>query len=213
MAKNKNKYYVVWKGRKPGVYDSWDECKEQISHFTGAQYKSFPTKEAAEKAFKGNYIDYKNIDARKIAFTDEQRKLIGRPRKNSIAVDAACSGNPGVLEYRGVYTKTNQEIFRMGPFPEGTVNIGEFLALVHGLALLKQKGLKDMPVYSDSITAIAWVKKKRANTKLQENDKNKELFELLRRGEKWLQENEITNPILKWQTEYWGEIPADFGRK
>ncbi|HHH52658.1 MAG TPA: ribonuclease H [Bacteroidetes bacterium] len=212
MAK-KNKYYVVWKGRKPGVYNSWDECKKQIFQYEGAEYKGFPTKLSAEKAYKGQYIDYKNIDARKLAYTEDQLKLIGKPKKNSIAVDAACSGNPGVLEYRGVYTKTGQEIFRMGPFPEGTVNIGEFLALVHGLAELKRKGLNDFPIYSDSRTAIAWVKKKKANTKLKENDKNRELFELIRRAEKWLNENEITNPILKWQTEYWGEIPADFGRK
>ena len=212
MAK-KNKYYVVWEGRKPGVYDSWEKCKEQIFGYTGAKYKGFPTRKSAEDAFRGSYEDYKNKDTRVIAYSDATNELIGKPRKNSIAVDAACSGNPGILEYRGVYTKTNQEIFRMGPFPEGTVNIGEFLALVHGLALLKQKNLKDMPVYSDSTTAISWVKKKKANTKLQENEKNKALFDLLRRGEKWLQENEITNPILKWQTEYWGEIPADFGRK
>ncbi len=212
MAKKNKKYYVVWKGRKPGVYDTWEKCKEQIFQFENAEYKSFPTKKAAEKAFEGEYVDYKNIDARKVAFSDAQKKIIGKPRKNSIAVDAACSGNPGILEYRGVYTKTGQEIFRMGPFPEGTVNIGEFLALIHGLALLKQKN-SDLPVYSDSQTAIIWVKKKKANTKLKETEKNKELFDLLRRGEKWLRENEIKNPIIKWQTEYWGEIPADFGRK
>lgn len=212
MAKNNNKYYVVWKGKKPGIYDSWEECKKQIYQYEGAEFKSFPTKRLAEKAFKGTYADYKSLDTRKIAFTDEQKKLIGTPRKNSIAVDAACAGNPGILEYRGVYTKTGQEIFRMGPFPEGTVNIGEFLALVQGLALLKQKN-SDLPVYSDSQNAIAWIKNKKANTKLEETEKNKELFDLIRRAEKWLRENEIKNPILKWQTKYWGEIPADFGRK
>lgn len=211
MAKNK-KFYVVWAGRKPGIYSTWDECKEQISHFTGAKYKSFQTLEMAEKAFKGNYNDYKNKDSRKLEFSPEQKKIIGKPRLNSLAVDAACSGNPGILEYRGVYTKTHQEIFRMGPFPEGTVNIGEFLALVHGLAILKQKG-SELPIYSDSITAISWVRKKRANTKLIENETNKELFDLLRRGEKWIQENDIITPIIKWETKYWGEIPADFGRK
>ena len=208
----KKKYYVVWEGRKPGIYTRWDKCKKQIDKFEGAKYKSFPTLESAEKAYKGKYIDYKNIDVRKIAYTPEQLKLIGKPRKNSISVDAACSGNPGILEYRGVYTKTGQELFKIGPFPHGTVNIGEFLALIHGLALLKQKG-SDLPIYSDSKTAMAWVKKKKANTKLAENNVNKELFELLRRGEKWIQENDISTQILKWETKYWGEIPADFGRK
>lgn len=211
MAKKK-KYYVVWNGRETGVFENWDICKKQIDNFPDAKYKAFPTKELADKAFKGNYIDYKNVDVRKLAFTPEQKKLFGKPRLNSLAVDAACSGNPGILEYRGVYTKTHQEIFRMGPFPQGTINIGEFLALVHGLAALKQKG-SDLPIYSDSKTAIAWVLKKKANTKLKENEINKDLFELMRRGEKWLQNNTFTNEILKWQTKYWGEIPADFGRK
>ena len=59
--------------------------------------------------------------------------------KESIAVDAACSGNPGNMEYRGVYTKTKEQIFHQGPFPQGTNNIGEFLALVHGLAFFKKR--------------------------------------------------------------------------
>ena len=86
---------------------------------------------------------------------------IGNPINESLAVDAACSGNPGDMEYRGVYTATGQEIFHIGPLKEGTNNVGEFLALVHGLALLQQKG-SDLPIYSDSRNAISWVKKRNA---------------------------------------------------
>ena len=100
---------------------------------------------------------------------------------NSISVDAACSGNPGVLEYRGVHTSSGREIFRKGLFPEGTVNLGEFLALVHGIAYLKKK-MSNKPVYSDSRTAISWVKKKRVNTKLERNKINDELFQLIDRA-------------------------------
>ena len=138
--------------------------------------------------------------------------MVGEPIANSLSVDAACSGNPGVLEYRGVYTSTGREIFKQGPFPEGTVNIGEFLALVHGLAYLKQKN-KNIPVYSDSKTAISWVKNKKVKTKLELNKKNKKLFDLIDRALNWLQSNNFENQILKWETKYWGEIPADFGRK
>ena len=208
----KQKYYVVWKGKTPGVYETWEDCKKQIDGFTDAVYKSFKERKIADKAFledSGNYI---GIDTRILSFTDEQRKLIGEPVTPSISVDAACSGNPGVLEYRGVYTKTGNEIFRQGPFPEGTVNIGEFLALVHGMAFLKQKN-KNIPVYSDSRTAMSWVRKKNVRTKLERRPKNKKLFELVNRAINWLNENKYENQILKWQTEYWGEIPADFGRK
>lgn len=131
--------------------------------------------------------------------------------ENSLAVDAACSGNPGAMEYRGVHVASRQEIFHFGPV-YGTNNIGEFLAIVHGLALLKQKGF-DMPIYSDSVNAISWIKQKKCKTKLPREPKTEELFKLIERAEKWLRENTYTTKILKWETKQWGEIPADFGRK
>ena len=131
--------------------------------------------------------------------------------ENSLAVDAACSGNPGQMEYRGVYVASRQQIFHFGPL-YGTNNIGEFLAIVHGLALLKQKNIQ-LPIYSDSVNAIGWVKKKQCKTKLERNEKTEELFKLIERAEKWLAQNTYTTQILKWDTKKWGEIPADFGRK
>ena len=131
---------------------------------------------------------------------------------NSIAVDAACSGNPGKMEYRGVYTATKQELFHVGPFEQGTNNIGEFLALVHGLAFLKQQN-SALPLYSDSRNAIGWVQKKKCKTLLEREPRNEAIFDLIERAEKWLNENNYTTPILKWETSEWGEIPADFGRK
>jgi ribonuclease HI len=83
---------------------------------------------------------------------------------------------------------------------------------VHGLALLKQKNIQ-MPIYSDSVNAIGWVKKKQCKTKLERNEKTEELFKLIERAEKWLAQNTYTTQILKWDTKKWGEIPADFGRK
>jgi ribonuclease HI len=142
----------------------------------------------------------------------EKLKLVGAFNPESLSVDAACSGNPGPMEYRGVYVKTGEEIFRQGPFEDGTNNVGEFLALVHGLALLKQRNL-DMPLYSDSKTAISWVRKRKAATKLERTGRNDAIFELIERAEKWLQTNSFKTEILKWETEAWGEIPADFGRK
>jgi ribonuclease HI len=130
----------------------------------------------------------------------------------SLSVDAACSGNPGLMEYRGVYTDTREEIFRVGSFPNATNNIGEFLALVHGLALLKQQN-SDLPIYSDSVTAMAWVRNKKCKTTLKAGKINQALFDLIERAEKWLRNNTYTNQIIKWDTQHWGEIPADFGRK
>ena len=213
MASKKKKYYAVWKGHHTGVFESWNDCKAQINNFEGAQYKSFETFDAAKSALKGNYFDYvgKNKGF-KSELSQEQLKKIGQPNLNSISVDAASSGNPGKMEYRGVDTKTKKQIFIQGPFEEGTNNIGEFLAIVHGLALLK-KNNSDRILYTDSKTAISWVKKKNCNTKLERNDKNNSLFELVDRGVNWLKNNTYNTVIVKWETKAWGEIPADFGRK
>ena len=213
MSKKKKKYYTVWKGHHTGVFDSWDDCKAQIKDFEGAQYKSFATFEAAKAALKGNYKDYIGKSKKFVSeLTHEQLKKIGQPNNNSICVDAAVSGNPGKMEYRGVDTQTKKQLFIQGPFEEGTNNIGEFLAIVHGLALLKNKGSKRI-LYTDSRTAMSWVKKKSCNTKLKRTESNKPLFDLVDRAETWLKTHTYTTVVVKWETKAWGEIPADFGRK
>ncbi|MBS9773955.1 MAG: ribonuclease H family protein [Tenacibaculum sp.] len=209
----KNKYYVVWKGRKTGIFSSWSACKEQINGFEGAQYKAFSDKAEAEKAIKKSFFDYKGKDTKKKTISLKEKEKYGNPILESLSVDAACSGNPGKLEYRGVLTNSKKQVFIQGPFENGTNNIGEFLGIVHGIALLKSKKLDILPIYSDSKIAIGWVKKKRCNTNIVFNEKNKPLLELIKRAEKWLEENTYKNPILKWETKAWGEIPADFGRK
>ncbi|GGG38141.1 ribonuclease H [Croceivirga lutea] len=210
MAKAK-KFYVVWKGKHTGVFESWVDCKAQIQGFQGAQYMSFLNFEEAKKAYKGNYNDYKGKKKTQIV-SPEMLKKFGTPNLNSICVDAASSGNPGKMEYRGVETKSKKVLFHKGPFPDGTSNIGEFLALVHGLAFL-QKQHSNRIIYSDSKIAIGWIAKKKCNTKLKPSSKNKELFDLIKRAETWLNTNSYTTKIVKWETKVWGEIPADFGRK
>ncbi len=212
MAKKK-KFYVVWKGKKPGVYSTWNECKKQINGFEGAQYKSFASESEANLAFKKSYNDYKGKDTKKLTLSKEELLKFGKPILSSLSVDAACAGNPGKMEYRGVDTKTKQQIFIQGPFKKGTNNIGEFLAIVHGLAFLKSKKAYNYPIYTDSKIAMSWVKKKQCRTNITFSDENKDLLDLIKRAEKWLQENSYSNPILKWETKAWGEIPADFGRK
>ncbi len=206
------KYYVVWEGKTPGVYTEWKECERQIINYDGAVYKSFKSREMAEKAFLGDPQEYIGKDMRIHERTEEEKALFGEPIQDSICVDAASSGNPGRMEYRGVDTMTGAELFRQGPFPEATVNIGEFLAIVHALAYLKERDFT-FPVYSDSRTAMKWVKEKKTKTKLTPSPKNKKLFELVWRAEFWLANNDYPNKILKWETRVWGEIPADFGRK
>lgn len=211
MAK-KNKFYVVWKGKRPGIYDSWEDCKAAISGFKGAQYMSFSTFETAKEAYNSNYAAYKGKKKGNPELSAKDLLKIGTPNYHSIAVDAASSGNPGIMEYQGVDTKTKRPLFKQGPFKEGTNNIGEFLAIVHGLAYLKQRN-SDRIIYTDSRTAMSWVRKKSCNTKLKETSSNKQVFDLIRRAIAWLDKNTYNTPIVKWETKAWGEIPADFGRK
>ena len=201
---SKQKYYVVWKGNNSGIYNTWDKCQEEIKNIKGALFKSFDNNEEAKKAFKMGYDEYKKNSA--------TVNILGSPELNSISVDAASSGNPGIMEYQGVNTKTKEVLFKMGPFNNATNNIGEFLALVHGIAIL-EKDLKKKIIYSDSITAMSWVRKKRCQTKLSRSEENEEVFILIDRAILWLNENKYTAIIKKWDTKNWGEIPADFGRK
>lgn len=211
MAK-KAKFYTVWKGKRPGIYDTWKDCKAAIEGYKGAEYKSFATFKIAKKAYNGSYQDYKGKKKGETSLSQEQLLKIGKPTYHSISVDAASSGNPGIMEYQGVDTKTQKKLFHQGPFAQGTNNIGEFLALVHGLAFLKENN-SDRIIYTDSRTAMSWVRKKTCNTQLAETAKNKALFDLIRRALIWLKSNSYNTPIVKWETKAWGEIPADFGRK
>ena len=207
------KYYVIWKGKETGVFSSWDKVKKLVQGVEGAKYKSFGSKAEANIAIKKKYSDYQGNKSKKTTLSDADKARFGVPIKNSLTVDAACSGNPGKMEYRGVLHHNKQEVFKMGPFKNGTNNIGEFLALVHGISLLKKKGLHSLPIYSDSKIAMSWIKKKTCRTTITFDASNSDLLILIHRAEKWLKENSFSNPILKWETKAWGEIPADFGRK
>lgn len=204
----KKHFYVVWNGVEPGIYHTWQECEAQIKGVKQALYKSFPTLEDAERAYSSPPYEYIGAKAKE---SNAPKELPPEVIRGALAVDAACSGNPGQMEYRGVYIGNGEEIFHFGPM-FGTNNIGEFLAIVHGLALLKQRGI-DIPVYSDSRNALLWVKQKKCKTKLPRDSRSEELFRYIDRAEKWLKENSYTTTLLKWETDKWGEIPADFGRK
>jgi ribonuclease HI len=209
------KYYVVLKGRKTGIFTTWEECEEQINGFSGAIYKSFKTRAEAEAALEfpeQNFIITNEQEGRKLKQTKTKISPGTALIMDSICVDASCLGNPGNVEYRGVYTATHKVIFHKSPMANGTNNLGEFLAIVHGLAYLKKQD-SNIPIYSDSETAILWVKNKKVRTKLNRSMENEEIFNLVDRALKWLEDNEYTNPVFKWDTVNWGEIPADFGRK
>ena len=198
----KEKWYVVWEGKKPGIYTNWDDTKRQVHGHPGAKYQSFKTKWAADEAFRVGPDSFQDLRA----------KVLPKQVENSLSVDAACSGNPGIVEYQGVYTDTNSQVFHKKIDGIGTNNCGEFLAIVHALAWQKEQNC-NIPIYSDSDVAIGWVKQKKCKTTLERTADTAPIFHLIERAEAWLNENPIRCDLLKWLTKDWGEIPADFGRK
>ena len=209
----KQKFYVVWNGLQTGIFTSWKECERQVKGVEGAKYKSFDTREEAECAYASSPYEYIKVNRS----TGQQVNKLHAPdavlNASAIAADAACSGNPGPMEYRGVYIPNGQEIFHYGPV-HGTNNIGEFLAIVHAMALIVREGWQ-MVVYSDSRNAIKWVNEGTCKTRLAVDEQTRPLFALIARAEAWLADHPASKrPLLyKWDTDNWGEIPADFGRK
>ena len=215
----KRKFYVVWEGREPGIYEDWEDARDQVEGYPGAKFKAFDSQTAATIAFRGNYQDEASIieaiAAHRGSRDAADELLFDHPEINpdAIAVDGACAGNPGVMEYRGVMVRTNEEIFRVGPLRDGTNNVAEYLAIVHALALLYNKCDSVTPIYSDSKTARSWIKNRGHRSTLPHTPHNAKIFEMLRRADTWLLTHAFSNPILRWDTRAWGEIPADFGRK
>lgn len=213
MMTKQKKFYVVWAGRVPGVFQTWDDCKAQVDGFAGARYKSYPNRQEAEHAY-GSGPGPVARAARKPgpripAATHVRHGVV----ENSLSVDAACSRNPGPVEYQCVKTDSGEQVFTRGPYEGGTNNAGEFLAIVDALRHCAAEGLT-LPIYSDSRTALSWVKRKQCRSALlEQGGPETEIVRLLKDAEGWLQGRRIANTLLKWETDKWGEIPADYGRK
>ena len=213
---SKQKWYVVWVGTEPGICETWTECQLRVKGYPGARYKSFRTREEAIEAYRNGIGGDDRAIIRAISHaptTAMNYAAIPEIYPGSIAVDGASSGNPGRMEYRGVDIFSGAELFHQGPYEDATNNIGEFLAIVHAIAWLNNQGKTTTAVYSDSRNAIKWVRDKKCNTKLMPTSRNGKVFEIIARAERWLQTHDYQNFVIKWQTDKWGEIPADFGRK
>jgi ribonuclease HI len=231
----KQKYYVVWVGSRPGVYTNWSECQAQVNGFEGAKFKAFPTLDEAEQAYqrgwKGNWGNSGNTNKHGVVSSSSGSKSKTNSGKSAlskrstsisesqaevdyhtISVDVGTAGNPGPIEYKGVDTATGEVLFSVGPIPNGTNNLGEYLAIVHALAFIAKTG-DTRNIYSDSMTAMKWVKQKAPNTTLPRNASTHEVWTLVDRATQWLSSHTYHTKIMKWQTDRWGEIKADYGRK
>jgi ribonuclease HI len=237
----KQKHYVVWEGKVPGIYTSWADCQMQTNGYPQAKFKAYESAAEAQAAlargWKASFASAKAAagasagsgsggssasgssaggsaatKGAKSAKSAANGNLPAQVVLDSISVDVGSKGNPGIVEYKGVSTRTGEVIFEHPPIAKGTNNLGEFLAIVHALAYLKQRG-STMTIYSDSMTAMSWIRKQAVATTLPRDASTKEIWTLVDRALSWLHNNTYSNPILKWDTKAWGEIKADYGRK
>ncbi len=219
MTKNtkKQKRYVVWEGKKTGIFSSWEECEAMVKGFSGAKYKSFESVALAQQALAEWSEKHYSTASWWVWWSKNKKKLSWETddlpfEKKSIAVDAACSGNPWIMEYQGIDLQSWKQIFHK-KFNTWTNNIWEFLALVHALGYLEEKKLDDIFIYTDSKIAMRWVAQKKCKTQA---DVSEDLQEVITRAEMWLKNNysaQQEKKILKRKTSEWWEIPADFWRK
>ena len=124
MANYNKRFYVVFNGRQPGVYDNIDDALDQVDDYPGASFKSFATAQEASEAFRRSSArqDSTDLGALLKQASDETNPIERRTDYfafpeidlNGWAVDASCLGNPGVMEYRGVELMSGREIFRVG---------------------------------------------------------------------------------------------------
>lgn len=209
MKRSQTKFYVVWQGRQTGIFHDWESGKAAVHGYPNARFQAFPSLEQAERAWKAGPPP---PGEEHLPATQPWLLAPQPPQADSLVVDAACSGNPGPVEWRGVHLASGEEVFHQGPFEGGTNNLGEFLAIVHALAWLDKRGL-NWPVYSDSEIAREWVRLGRSRSDLSPERLGASLRDLIRRAEAWLAAHPKHAPVLAWDTAAWGENPADFGRK
>lgn len=180
-------WYVVKRGRIPGIYTDWDSCEKQIKGFSNAKFKKF------------------NVESEARSYFEKDSSITVERPTEGMAVDAAFSMKKDIGEYQ-IYDLVKKEIvYRSREYKNVTVNIMEFLAICKSLELFPYED-----IYSDSATAITWVEKQKINSnKPLDSEVQKEIDLALFT----LKSNILGNKIIKWDTHIFGDIPADFGRK
>lgn len=212
---SKKKHYVVWVGRTTGIFGNWADTEAQIKGFSGALYQSYKTIEEATAAFNAGSP---NAAATVISQSKSAAKVnvlppAGKPTHECLTVDGAFSGSTKVMEYRCVMNVSGEVIFRSKPFVGGSNNLAEFLALIGAMRYRDSIGEPLLDIYSDSKTALAWVRDKQLNTTIDIDSLDPVVQGRITAAMRYLKANPPPKNLKKWDTAAWGEIPADYGRK
>lgn len=159
----KQKFYVVWAGKKTGIFNNWPEVQKSVIGFKGAKHKSFPTLAEAEAAFSGSLEQTMPASSSKKApkpslGTTEAATAMNTLFDIHIFSDGGCDPNPGeAASGVAVYESGNLKSLYHGLYnPNGTNNTAELNAL-HQAMLIAQKELKrskKVQILSDSTYSV-----------------------------------------------------------
>lgn len=207
-------FYGVWSGKQTGVFETWAECSAQVSGFKGAQYRKITANTLADAQKVFEQESYQEGVKAKTETASTAVKPVQKGPDIAFALTVDGADNSVESEYQAVWYPSREPAFKSKVFKGGTNNIAEFLGLVHAIRYLHETK-KGTVIYTDSMTALAWVRNKRANTTAGQTGRlTEELKHLIGEAEAYLLTNGIGDIELhKWDTKQWGEIPADFGRK
>jgi len=164
MAK---KFYVVWQGRKPGIYTDWPTCLQQVDKFTGARYKSFPSLADAQSAFEGGSSSAgtssksKNKSNASSVKTYTAKEVLAFDAYTKIFTDGGCEPNPGEAG-SGLALYCENELTQLwyGLYnPMGTNNTAELNALHQALLIAKREinAKRTVAIFCDSKYSIQCV--------------------------------------------------------
>lgn len=168
----KKKFYAVKKGRKPGIYQTWNEAKSQVSGFKGAIFKGFATEAEAQKYMnnnqeymntnQGTYVDSKTVDQSQydlIVHTDGGCRNHGNYKGGSVKTT-----DPSAWAYR---IEGSDKLFYNSDGDWGmTNNYMELLAIIEALAKLKNEHLNNKKIlficdskYALEVSDLDWLRK------------------------------------------------------
>ncbi len=149
------KFYVVWAGRKAGIYTDWASCKSQVDGFPGARYKSFPGRAEAEAAFNtgpgakstttSKELAGKKPSNRQTVKTYNTEEITGLKFDTFIYTDGGCEPNPGEAgSGMAVYRDGKISELWYGLYnPKGTNNTAELHALFQALVFAEEELAKN----------------------------------------------------------------------
>ena len=171
---SKKKYYAVKAGHKPGIYETWDECKKNVDGYPGAQYKSFKTLKEAEDFLVTGYV-YKERDTRTLEEVLEARaqeeKEDGSASEAVAYVDGSFNSETeeysyGMVIYHGGNVFEDSMCFN-NPDMVSLRNIaGEIEGSMHAISYCLEHGIKSVDIYYDYIGIEKWAKGEwKTNTK------------------------------------------------